>query len=116
MDLVSSQFPFGLLTLTHACAATLSYGQKKHFFEDKTFPFCLYSALISFFLSSILILFSAFSDRKLSFTFFSVLTDIIIMPFPDMAYAFLWFIAPVTGYRYIRKRILLRRIEKEEAG
>jgi hypothetical protein len=115
VDLVSSQFSFGLFTLTHTCAAILSYGQKKHFFEDKTFPFCLYAALISFFLSGFLMLFSSFTDKQLSFTFPVAFIDLVIMPFADMAYAFLWFILPVNTYRYVRKQILLRKLAKEEA-
>lgn len=114
MDLLSSQFSFGLLALSHCITTLFLYGQKRHFFEDKPIAFSLYSALISAFLSLFLILLSSLSDKQIPLTPSLFFSDLLIMPFLDAFYAFLWFTVPSALYVYIRRYITLQRISNEE--
>lgn len=116
MDLTSSQFSFGLLALSHSITTLFLYGQKRHFFEDKIITFSLYSALISTSLSFILILLSSLSEKQVPITPSLFFSDILIMPFLDAIYAFLWFTLPTALYSYARRYIMLRKISNEETS
>lgn len=115
MDLTSSQFPFGLLALSHSITTLFLYSQKKHFFEDKIIAFSLYSALISLFLSSSLILFSSLSEKQIPLTPSLFFSDLLVMPFLDAFYALLWFTVPSTLYGYIRRYVVLKKLSNEDA-
>ncbi len=114
MDLTSSQFSFGLLALSHSTVTLFLYNQKKHFFEDKLIAFSLYSALISIFLSFTLILFSSLSEKQIPLTPSLFFSDLLVMPFLDASYAFIWFTIPSTLYGYIRRYIVLRKLSTED--
>ena len=104
IDLLSTQFRFGLFGVIHLLTAALLYGQKKHFFEDKPLPFCLYSALTSAFLSGLSLLAAKFSSMEMAISFPVLLSDLIFMPLIDGLYAFLWFICPVALYSLVKKQ------------
>jgi hypothetical protein len=105
LDLLSSQFRFGLLSLTHVLVTLFFYRQKKHFFEDKPFGICLYSALLSMGSSAFLLLFAGW-DHQISVSLPLIASDLILMPFVDGFYAFFWFIFPFSAFSFCRQRIL----------
>jgi rod shape-determining protein MreD len=98
-DLMTSEMRFGFYALNFLLVTIIFYHQKKHFFEDKSVAFSLYTALIS--LGSTLLLFP-FHD--LSFSLPSLFSDLIVMPLLDGVYAFLWFTTPAKLYNYLKKR------------
>jgi rod shape-determining protein MreD len=117
LDLISSEFRFGLYTLSFVLTTMLLYSQKKHFFEDKPLAFSLFSSVIaavSIFLQFILI---HLFDRGISFSLFTAFVDGIFMSAVDGLYAFLWFTCPIRLYIYMKKvgwRNLFRKVESEE--
>ena len=114
MDLFSSQFKFGLLTLTHTAIALLLFGQKKHFFEEKATAVSLYSVLISGFLSLFLLIFSSLSEKQIAISLPILFSNLIIMPFLDGLYTFICFSLPTSLYFTFKRYILHRQLEQEE--
>jgi rod shape-determining protein MreD len=103
IDLLSSQLRLGLHALNYSLTAVLVYHQKRNFFEDKPTAFSLYTILVSC-ASTLLQLFLLYTfDKSLNFTWELALTDLIVMPVIDGAYAFLWFALPMKFYKYIQK-------------
>lgn len=115
MDVFSSQFKFGLFALNHVIVSILLYGQKKHFFEDKTIAFSLYTALISCLLSAFLIILSSLSEKQILVSAPVILSDLFIMPFFDAIYAFIWFICPSSLYFFLKGYILKKRLSGKES-
>lgn len=91
LDLMSSEFKFGLSALSFVLTTSTLYQQKRHFFEDKALAFSLYTILISLTSRILQILFIHLFDRGISFSFLMFLNNIIIMPILDGGYALLWF-------------------------
>ena len=116
MDLFSSQFKFGLIALTHTLTTLLLYGQKKHFFEEKTIALSLYSVLISGFLSLFLLIFSSLSDKQITITIPVLLTNLLIMPFLEGLYTFIAFALPTSLYFTLKRSILRRQLDNEETS
>ncbi len=114
VDVFSSQFPFGMMALTHTATTFLLYGQRKHFFEDKTFAFFLYTALVSSFLSLFTIVFSAISSKQITVTLPLLISDLLIMPFSDALYGLVAFTLPSNAYFVFKKVILKRHLQEEE--
>ena len=116
MDLLSSQFKFGLIALTHAVTALALYGQKKHFFEEKAVALSLYSVLISGFLSLFLLIFSSLSEKQIVTSVPMLFSDLIIMPFLDGLYTLIGFSLPTSLYFTLKRAILQRQHDTEEAS
>ena len=117
LDLLSSEFHFGIYTLALTVSSALLFHQKKHFFEDKPLAFSLFTALISSVSTLVQIVFIYLFDRGIPFSFPTFLTDIILLPLMDGLYGFLWFICPMRLYIYVKKtgwKNLLKRIVKHE--
>lgn len=104
IDLLSTQFRFGLFGVIHLLASALLYGQKKHFFEDRPLPFCLYTSLTSTFLSGLSLLAAKFSSMEMAISFPVLLSDLVFMPLIDGLYAFLWFVCPISLYTLMTKQ------------
>lgn len=116
MDLLSSQFKFGLIALTHTVACLLLYGQKKHFFEEKATAISLYSVLISGFLSLFILIFSSLSEKQITITAPVLLSNLIVMPFLDGLYTFIGFALPTSFYFILKRSILRKQLDSEETS
>ena len=116
MDVLSSQFKFGLIALTHTITGLLLYGQKKHFFEEKAIALSLYSVLISGFLSLFLLVFSSLSEKQIAITLPMLFSNLIVMPFLDGIYTFIGFALPTSLYFTIKRSILRRQLDSEESS
>ena len=98
IDLLASQHRFGIYGLGYCLITVLLYSQRKHFFDDKPLGLALFTALISFFSTSLqLIVF----ERGISLTWKLACTDLIGMPLLDAVYAFVWFTCPIKVYQHI---------------
>jgi hypothetical protein len=103
VDLLCSEFRLGIHALNYCLTTLLLYKQKKHFFEDKALALSLFTAIVSvmstiwqFFLISVF-------DHALPLSGKLIITDLMIMPLADAAYAFLWFTCPMMLYSHIKK-------------
>jgi len=117
LDLISSEFKFGLYTLTYVLATLILYSQKRHFFEEKPLALSIFTAMISAVLTVLQFILIHLFDRGISFSTLTMLTDVIFMPALDGLYAFLWFTCPMRLYIYIKKvgcKNLFRKPEHEE--
>lgn len=103
IDFLSSEFHFGISALSYAITSAILFHQKRHFFEDKSMAFFLFTSLISSALTLVQIIFIHLFDRGISFSLITFLTDLIVLPFVDGLYGFLWFICPMKLYIYIKK-------------
>ncbi len=103
IDLLSSEFRFGVHALNYCLTTLLLYKQKKHFIEDKAIALSLFTVIISV-VSTLLQFFLIFIfDRALPLSGKLILTDLIIMPVADAVYAFLWFTCPLKLFAHIKK-------------
>lgn len=117
LDLLSSEFRFGVHALTLIATTALLFHQKKHFFEDKSVAFSIFTAVISSLATLLQLVFVPLFDRGISFSLFSFLTDGIALPILDGLYGFLWFTCPMRLYIYIKKtgwKALFRKPLDEE--
>ena len=103
LDLISSEFRFGLYTLTFVLATLLLYSQKRHFFEDKPLAFSLFASVIAAVLTFLQFILVHLFDRGVPYSALTLFTDVILMPAVDGLYAFLWFTCPIRLYIYIKK-------------
>ena len=103
IDCLSSQFSFGWFACVHVLGTFFLFRRKRHFFEDKPFALSFYSALLSLFFSSSVLLLS-FWHRKIPITPPLLFSELLFMPFLDALYAFLWFTCPLSLIAYVKKR------------
>ncbi len=113
IDCLSSQLRFGLFALSHVFVSVLLYREKRHFFEEKALALSLFATLISAFLSLFFMLFSYWSEA-IEWSITLALSDLVLMPFLDGVYAFLWFTCPLSLILYFKKHGLRHLIPKEE--
>lgn len=101
LDLLAFKTPLGFYALTYASTTTLLYGQQRHFFADvlSTMPLMtlFFSILATLFQSILLYILQGI----IWFSWQWVLTDVIIFPIVDAAFAFFVFILP---YRLLGKK------------
>ncbi len=117
LDLLSSEFRFGLHTLTFVLATLVLYAHKRHFFEDKPLALSIFTAIISTILTLLQFILVHLFDRGIAFSTLTVLTDVIFMSLVDGLYAFLWFTCPLRLYIYTKKvgwKNLFRKSQHEE--
>ena len=111
VDCLSSQFPFGWMTCVHVLGTFFLFRRKRHFFEDKPFALSFYSALLSLFFSSNILLL-AFWSGQIPLTPSLVISELAFMPLLDALYAFLWFTCPLSLIVYLKKRGFIIRFSK----
>jgi rod shape-determining protein MreD len=114
IDIISSQLHFGLYSVCYLLTSALCYHQKKHFFEEKPIALSLYTALISASSSLILLVLSALFDKQLYFSLELILSECLVTPVLDAAYAFAWFTIPFAIYLFILSGKWKKYFEKNE--
>ena len=115
LDLLSSEFHFGLHALSWIATTALLFHQKRHFFEEKPMAFSIFTAVISSVFTLFELVFIPIFDRGIAFSTLSFLTDVIALPILDGVYGFLWFTCPMRLYIYIKKMGWKALFKKPEA-
>lgn len=99
MEMTAYQQHFGWLPLTLVATTFFLYDKQKHFFRDNfsTYPIMtfLFSLLSTLLLALIL---------RLPLTLSWISTDLLLMPFLDGAFAFLFYTLPITFWGPKRRR------------
>jgi rod shape-determining protein MreD len=103
IDLLSSEFRFGIHALCCCLTTLLLYKQKRHFVEDKALALSLFTVLISIVSTLLQLFLISIFDQALPFSAKLIVTDFMIMPLADAAYAFVWFTCPIKLYAHIKK-------------
>jgi len=105
--------------LTFSAATILFYAQKKNFYEEKPLALCLFTGMLSLFLTGTFFLFTFVSEAPpLSWQW--VVVDLVVMACADALYALICFSCPMLFYAYLQKgglrRILhrLRRLRRHD--
>lgn len=117
LDLLSSEFRFGLMSLTAVLTTLVLYKQKKHFFEDQPLALSLFSSAVSAAFMTIQITLVALLDQSPPLSWPTLLIDTLLMSCVDGLYAFLWFTCPLKLYKYIKKvgwKGVIGRLEHEK--
>jgi len=103
VDLLSSEFRLGVHALTYCLATLFLYKQKRHFFEDKPLSLSLFTLLISVISTILQLLLISIFDRALPLSGKLLITDLVILPSFDAAYAFVCFSCPMMLYLHIKR-------------
>jgi hypothetical protein len=103
-DFMASEHRFGIMTLTAVVTTFLLYAQKKHFFEDKSLAFLLFSAATSATFFAIQFTLITLLDKGLHMTAWRFCLDLAVMALLDGLFAFLWFTCPIKWYKQVKKR------------
>lgn len=103
IDLLSTEFHFGIHAINYCLTTLLFYHQKRHFFEDKPLALSLFAGLISIVSTLLQFFLVCVFDHALPLSKKLLLTDLIVMPCADAIYAFLWFICPMKLFIHIKK-------------
>lgn len=104
IDLLSSEFRFGIHALNYGLTTLLLYKQKRHFVEDKPLALSLFTILISLVSTLWQLLLISIFDRALPLSGKLLFTDLVLMPLADALYAFLWFSCPMLLFLHIKKK------------
>ena len=113
LDLCSSGMRLGAHSLNFCLTTLLLYRQKRHFFEDKPLSLSLFTIPISTVSSILHLLLLSSLGKTLPISTKMVITDLLVMPFFDAIYAFLWFSCPMMIYmksRHLQWRSLFTRL------
>lgn len=103
LDLFSSFPLFGLSALNYCLTTSILYFQTRHFFEDKPFTLSImtwFFVIVSSILQTFLLIFLGFNSL---FSWQWIMTDLMIMPLCDAAYAYLGFSLPFQLYSRLVK-------------
>lgn len=111
IDLFSS-ISMGIFALNYTFISLFLYRFHTHFYDDKPLHLASYTALISS-ISTLIHPFLLFLfDRSIPISGKWILTDLLLMPLLDGAYAIFWFWCPLILYQKIYRTMhlfLLRR-------
>lgn len=102
VDIFSASNPFGISSLIYVLTTRVIYNQKRNFFEEKpsTLPFMTFLfSLFSTFIGKIALYFFA---KPLPLSLESLITDCLLMPICDAAYAMALFFLPFQILKKIK--------------
>ena len=114
MDTISSQEHFGAYAICYTVVGFVSYGQKRHFFEEKAIALSLYTLLISSIFSLSFMIITRFLGKGLALSPEFLFSELVFTPFLDALYAFIWFTVPMRAYLYIRSGKWKKHFKKAE--
>lgn len=103
MDLFTSEFRFGFFALSYSLAVFLTYGQRRHFFEEKWLSLALLTLIFSFFCTLIQWALISACRQAIPISWHWIGSDLIAMPLLDAFYAFIWFTCPLKCIHMIKK-------------
>lgn len=104
LDLLSTSSIPGLFVTSYCAAAALLYHQKRHFFADNLSTLPLLTILMSITTTIFQALLAYTFHKNTSLNAGWYITNIMILPLFDGAYAFLFFIAPGLVFGKPRRR------------
>ncbi|MBA3603374.1 MAG: mreD [Parachlamydiaceae bacterium] len=105
IDCLSVHPFFGLNAFTYTLTTFLLYPQRVHFFSDRASTLPLMTAVFSFAVTVISMLWASIFERKQLFSWNLLYTDLFLMPLADSLYALIFFvwISKITT-QYLRSR------------
>jgi len=96
IDLLSTEYKFGLMSLAYSIAAAIMYRYCRFFSNTKSFSLCLYVIIFSSLLSIINIFLLSSFIKHFNLSLVGIITDVIVMPILDGVYTLLLFILPTV--------------------
>lgn len=104
VDLFQSTLPFGYSALGYLLASLIIYRQKWWFFNDKLGSLSFFVALFSLLFSLFQLITFKLQNHPITLSWYSLLSDFVLMPVCDGLYAFICFTSPLLIYSQIKKR------------
>lgn len=105
IDILSSHPLFGLSALNNCLAVSLIYFQNRNFFEDRPSTLPLMTFFFSLLSSGTYAILLGLTGQNFSYSWHWVLTDLLLMPLLDAAFAFLWYSLPFQLYHRVSRLI-----------
>ena len=103
IDLYSKGAMLGVFSLNYCISTIIIYRYRKFFSEEKIHIYALYTTLFSVISTAIHFFLFALVETPLKLTFFTIFTDLILMPIFDGVYALVFILTPVTTIKYLSR-------------
>jgi hypothetical protein len=108
LDLLSMNTPLGFFALNYTLSTLFLQRYRKLFSEENLFSLGLLAYTFSFISTLIHIVLYTFIDLHLKASIFTYLTDLLLMPFIDTLYAFIFGIIPFKLYLFALEKKLFK--------
>lgn len=109
LDLLSSNFRFGLYATSFLATILAIYKLKNLFFEEKAHALAVFSVLVAMVFTVIEASLLSFFGHLPPFTLKTLTIDFLILPLFDGLFSFFWFSMPFKVYKKGRVLWLLKR-------
>lgn len=104
LDLLTSQTHLGIHALAFCLTLMLLYNQKRNFFADSLTTLPIMTFLFSCIASLMMAILLYAVEVKFIFSWYWILTDLLLMPSADAAYAFFCYIFPALLFGKPQRR------------
>lgn len=111
VDLYSNGAPVGFFALNYTLTTAIVYRHKVFFPFEKGHIFSIYTVLYSFVSTILHFVLFALVEMHLKLHFFTLLTDLFLMPILDGVYAFAWVFFPLKVYEKITSPARVRQMK-----
>ncbi len=112
LDLLSSNFRFGLYGTAFFLTVLTIFKLKNLFFEERPHALALFSALVALIFTLIESSLLSFFGHPPPFTSKTLSCDLLLMPLLDGVLSFLWFSIPLKLYTLLKSGKLLQLIKR----
>lgn len=109
VDIFSSTH-MGLNALIYTTLSATFYRQKRYF-KDTPANIALFTVLLSFLYTLLSVIFLFILDKGVKLSFFSILTDFVVLPVFDGLYSLVFFALPLKAFEVLSKRKLTQESE-----
>ncbi len=111
VDLYSNSAPFGFFALNYTLTSIASFRYRVFFPTEKVHIFSLYAALYSFVSTALHFFLFAIVEMHIKLHFFSLITDLFLMPILDGVYALAWVFFPMQLYKKLSNPSRVKRMK-----
>ena len=105
IDLLSSGMSLGVHALNYVLVTLALYRIRKFFFVHKPVALALLTSLFSLLSTALQLMLMALYGDRIPYGVRGVISDFLVMPLLDGAYAFFGYTCPIYAYRWLRKFI-----------
>lgn len=112
VDLYSNSAPLGFFALNYTLSSIIVYRYRVYFSQEKIHIFSLYSVLYSLVSTVLHFILFALIEMHIKLHFFSVITDLFLMPILDGVYALAWVFFPLKVYKKLSSEAAVKQMKR----
>lgn len=112
VDLYSNGAPIGFFALNYTLTTTIVYRYRCFFSPEKIWVFSLYALLYSLVSTLLHFVLYALIEMEIKLHFYSLLTDLFLMPIADTLYSLAWVFIPLYVYEKITQPKQIRQLQR----